>query len=1605
MDILAFKEAFDAFLFKGCLFALAGLSVVFFMLTCGFRKEIEDLIKKTGPFFVVFFFTWAAWAFISSFPTQEEKEEILKAEKEQEEVNKAWGAFFAGGLVSDNVANVVSVANPNSQLSTGNIGIDNWQHFHNGNIQQENSTLQLQLTTTTTLTNTDFERGFVLTRIGTNEVFDFSTPSNAVVCADWLQFGATEDWVYLELGDSSQGLGGERLRVHSDGWLAALQPTSTVFVAKECYPFKTTLGIAPKVNWNVSSQNSALAPNSCPLTLLSCFWYESSLSNTLVVTWQNALYNRLIETPISFQVEYFPNGDFVYRYDLASIRAKLASGNFSENWASNVVIGADSQNSASLLLCDSPLLGHPHSGLASLGGYALKNATLTSLAFHRLESDDSPGSDRDNDGISIEDELFVYRTDPYNADSDYDGLSDYDEIFVHASNPNNPNSISPIYPDGFALALGDIDPFSYPIGSTNTVYEHIFYTGKANAPFVYPESTTETAVLKVTVSGTGSGRLIVGDKVVPLLGSSTGFTRLAGLGSGITNTLLLAVEKGVKKTIWFSKPEGLDVAIDSDDFLIGELPAIYKPRGWIAFPHTQALIPCIHDFKAKGKTLSLVHGEEFSGMTAMWASSASDVVITNYPPCSAEVHANFKKNQTREISYTVNHPNQLNSTSACFVQELRFCPQFSETDEPNESSSSADTEDDYWEEADESLPTISDDAEDMAAFTNIVQSLTSLTDVLYLYRDNVRTIPLEVPEGEPRHCCPCPEHWKSNYVAQVSYTDKVAVSNTDGSEFEISYEPCTVTVSGVSPSKNFKDATVNFITNGVSYKRIDYTVLGVKITRGEYRTPIERYNTLSPTLGFPVEVCNSPYDSASLVLKTDVLPTNGYVKVSLECDSGDFQIWVPGWYDDEFYWHDYEKLLDSDGKTSAYFSMKKWRSLLKRYRERSELEIRIVSSTVGSCKLKLEYIASNGTNYVYDIAEQKITSLNPLLLADYDRDGAIGKNDVQSWLKGRRFRYWVNECRVVGSVWEEPSLFENIIHGIVGEDNWRNSHVDGAYDLINLFPIAVDFCPFLRSWGNDVSFVITSESGEDAFNYTLANISHQSAGSIRRMPTVDFYGNVLTNAPLYELGRDGIVFSKTRALSFSDASCFLIAEAKKSRDGGLRMSVRVNGEELYSSRLSIQTSSVDDMFRFVSIRGAYENPIEVFSLPPIPPNNPDSELPLKDVFFVHGFNVNEDAAKDWNREMFKRFWVSGMNARYWGVTWSGDYHVAFESFNGLHYHRDVRQALMSAPTLRNLVNQHGHDAVVIGHSLGNMVVSEALLKGAKAKTYIMLDAAVASEAYRPQLQAENIELLDKYVPSDWDGYHSRTWAANWYTWFTNNSSDVRGELGWAGHFAPLLENPNLEVYNFYSSGDEVFAEASQVPGLVTGMFHWPTFSLSWPFVDIDFTPDAFPWQKQEVFKGINVAGSLSAGWGFHCWTTNINNEVIKVRCSVAGANALVANGSIVTNAVFDRGVSAMFKPDISDFEKADILAYHIPAVSSPAGKVISIGEKEDDGLDYNLNDETCRENGWGREGASVENETGHQLIVDDWLHSDIKNMAYFFIYPAFEKILEKGNLK
>ena len=1446
--------------------------------------------------------------------------------------------------------------------------------------------------TTRTIEASDFERGFLLTRIGTDEEFDFAPPSNATIVSDWRAFGAATDWIYASVkwkmesvkwgtGNGEQGTDDEtKLRIHSDGWVEVKDgPTF--------YPLRTILGIVPEANW----------PQILHFTLYtlhsSQVWYAITPEGSLLITWQNALLDRDTGKPISFQIEFKTDGQFVYRYDLSRLDADSVT---------NILAGA------------------------SFAGNTLATNSLptnvTSMAFYPLSENDAYDQDPDNDGLLTIDELFFYNTDPHNADSDYDGLNDGEELFTYGTNPLNPHSIRQDYYDGLAVRLGDLDPFSYPEGSTNTVLEHVFYSGSTNGVFSYPISTSETAVLKVMVSGSGIGRLIVGEAVVPLVPKPP-------LRSGVeTNTLLLAVGKGVRKEVWFDKPDGLDVAMRSSDLMIGSLPTWYWPRGWIAFPHKEATEPCIHDFYSKGRVASLVHGEEFPGLTATWSSEAQGVAITNVPPVSAEIHGSFPKSQERSISYTITHPDYICGVTN-YEQTLRFCPKHVDEPENGSGGGSDDEEPEYWScdcaaggncsccsgewchcscwncpcNANQS-PTLGDDDSDAEeSFTNIVDGTQqALADVFYLYRANTKAKHLVVPSGTPAECCPCPEHRHTNYVAKVAYTSRVAVDYSDGSgEFKVSHVPCDVTLSGVSPSRDFGDSTVVFVTNGVEYSRHDYTVLGVRFESDYSRPPLSEYNQRSSSFGYPITVCTNIGEAATIVLRTDVLLTNGVVRLSMLNATGGFQVWLPEWWDNNADYHAPELLLSSVDRTERYFSIMQWRGIMQRYgwyNGPRTLAVKVLSSSQGHCDLKFEYAASNGTGRIHDHAQQRVTSVNPPLLPDYNRDGRIGLDDITRYLWRSTFRYWINECKVTGDVWEEPSLFEGVADALVGLDNWRNGHVDGRYDLVNLFPVAVSAEPFLDAWGGSgsVNVKIRCLDGDDVFRFTLANIGHSDAGSVRTAPRFNIAGQPLHSATMNWLTNSLTISSGQYNASFGRNSALLVCEAAKPTWLGLLLSVEVDGNMMYAFRLPMNMSTVDNMFRFVNIRGAYENEMFTFSGTNAPPNNPDSELADKDVFFVHGFNVDLDGARNWNREMFKRFWVSGMNARYWGVTWTGD----SGAVNGLHYHRDVRQALMTAPTFRNLVNSNGVNSVVIGHSLGNMVVSEALLKGANASTYIMLDAAVASEAYRPELQADNDEIIAKYQPGDWSGYDSLTWAANWYTWFTNDVNDARGKIGWAGHFAPLLNRQGLDVYNFYSSGDEVFTENPETPGIATGVFHWPTLNLEWPFFHLNLELDAFPWQKQEVFKGVNAAGSLSAGWGFHCWTTNINNETVWVRYSATDANAMVADGSIVTNAVFDRGVSAMFSSTISDYDIADILAFHIPAVSSPAGKVVlRTAQPGQEVKDLNLNESTFRANGWGR----IDQEDPN--IFMPWLHSDIKNMAYYYVYPAFTNIVEKGGMK
>ena len=1225
--------------------------------------------------------------------------------------------------------------------------------------------------TTRTLDGDDFRRGFVMTHVGTDEPYDFSPSAGASVCADWRAFGAAEDWVYANVewkmengkcgtGDGDGGTNDETsLRIHSDGWLEMLgSPVPLKF-----WPLKAKLEIVPEANWPLIFNSS-----------YSIFHSLVTPSNTLQATWQNVLLNGDTNAPVGVQAEFWTDGRFDFRYDLSRGGGRGATA-LPDGAITNILVGASFGDD-----------GWTTNSLPT---------NVTSLAFWPISPEDAYDPDADGDGLPTIDELFVYHTAPHNSDSDYDGLTDYEELFIYHTDPLDPHSAGGPYYDGLAVKIGDLDPFAYPEGSTNTVLEHVFYSGTTNGAFAYPQSGGGTAILKVMVSGSGAGRLVVGDSVVPLVAPPQ------MRGGAATNTLLLAVDKGVRQAVWFEKPDGLDVAKKSDDFLIGEMPTPLRPRGWFAFPHTEATVPCIHDFNTKSKTVSLVHGEEFPGLTATWDGGAPDVVISNVPPVSASIGGNFPKDDVKSISYTLDHPKRLNDSEITIAQEVRFCPQVSPTDETNTVGEAAlDNAGATWTDEGDDAPPMpaldDDDAGAEEAFTNIVGgAVQTLSDVLYLHRDNTRTESLEVP-GETCRCCPCPEHWNTNYVAKVSYTGNVAVKDSGGNDFDISYDPCTVTLSGVSPSHAFHDSAVGFVTNGAPYKLNCYTVLGLKIDRPDGDMPIARYNQLSPSFGFPVEVCTNLSDASSLVLHTDVLLEGGYVRLALEGVSGNFEIWLPEWHDDQYTWHKAEKLLDGRTKRERCFSMRTWRSIMRRYSGTRELDVKVLSSSAGSCTLRFEYAASDGTGSVHDFAAQRLSSVNPVLLVDYDRDGAVGAADKARHMAGRYAYFWVNDDKWRGDDAFETHLFRNS----------GNDVVDGRNDLINFLPIAVNVAPFASHWSSGAVYYRLEAHSPAMGNakFAFADIDWSQIGNAQLGTDSDVDGNALYEAPVSELGEGTNLPPAFVSLAQAGRSTLFMEFPDRTNSyecDGLRLKAYSSADDalLFSAAIKIHVGDVAEMMGWLNLRDAAGGPDGVPTRLATP-DWPAEEHEPGNLVFVHGYNMAEDAeTPPWAKNVFKKLWWAGLDRGFIAVQWRGNEgqtYIPGVGFTTPNYYGNVQNAFATASALKTAMDDIGGPKWFLAHSLGNMLVSAAIQDcGMPHEKFFMLNAAVAMEAFDPTGGITQVSH-DNMTPEAWTNYTDRVRATHWFERFP--AGDGRRLLTWKGRFGNVTN-----IVNFYSTQEEV----------------------------------------------------------------------------------------------------------------------------------------------------------------------------------------------------------
>ena len=357
------------------------------------------------------------------------------------------------------------------------------------------------------------------------------------------------------------------------------------------------------------------------------------------------------------------------------------------------------------------------------------------------------------------------------------------------------------------------------------------------------------------------------------------------------------------------------------------------------------------------------------------------------------------------------------------------------------------------------------------------------------------------------------------------------------------------------------------------------------------------------------------------------------------------------------------------------------------------------------------------------------------------------------------------------------------------------------------------------------------------------------------------------------------------------------------------------------------------------------------------------------VFFIHGANVSEQNARAWASEMFKRLYHAGANMEFYPIAWESDIGPSY------NYQVNASNAFVTASRLAPYINSIPGRRVVIAHSLGTMVAAAAIQDyGMQVEKLIMLNSAIPSEAFDPSLA--DASPTNRLVHDEWTSYTNACWASEWHKLFA--SGDARNALTWRGRFAAVVP----VAVNFYSSGDEVlelYTDAHN-PSWYNGF----SPSGNWG--------ERYSWHKQELYKGrkslLGFIGTTAwSGWGF-------KSNVLGARVwSADDANAATDLSVFATNTVFNPYPISITNAVATRLEIDSHLTQGIPALSPPTGRTRF---SEDVMQSIDMNTPLYMANTWPRPD---DGELGGRF-----LHSDIKNVAYFFVHPIFQKIVEVGRL-
>ena len=593
-----------------------------------------------------------------------------------------------------------------------------------------------------------------------------------------------------------------------------------------------------------------------------------------------------------------------------------------------------------------------------------------------------------------------------------------------------------------------------------------------------------------------------------------------------------------------------------------------------------------------------------------------------------------------------------------------------------------------------------------------------------------------------------------------------------------------------------------------------------------------------------------------------------------------------------------------------------WKALMRRasYGESSDLPIYITSSSTGTVSLVFRYWNVIDGKFVQDQACQKFSSVNPVLLVDYDRDGVLGAIDIARHMDGRYAYFWQNDDK-----WKGDDAFES---HLINRVNSSDNIVNGRNDLINFLPISVDVAQFASHWSSSAVYyrLEAHSSALHKAKLAFASIARTQIGDAPIGNDNDIYGNSLREAPVFELGNGTNLPPAFVSLTHPGRSTLFMEFPEIARYNSLYLNVYSKSDNalLFSSSIKLHVGEVSEMIGWENLRsvagGSSGLPTRLAT-----DDWPTTEHKVGNVVFVHGYNMAEgEETQLWAQNVFKKLWWSGLDRGFIAVQWRGNEGQVAGTLTP-NYYGNVQNAFQTAPALSNAMATVQGPKWFVAHSLGNMLVSAATQDyGLQYEKYFMLNAAIAIEAF-DSIDGITVESHDNMTPRSWTNYVDKVRATHWYERFPEG--DGRRLLTWKNRFSDVLD-----IVNFYSTEEEV---------VNNGDGDWHTIAVR-----------NYVWYNQETRKGLwpMMLHEYEGGWEFNSFYDTVagswlGNEYVEHRYHMAPANAAVLTDPQLRQKPFflDFANPEMYSSPngvivASNYlYRAEMLAYAIPSESFAVG--------------------------------------------------------------------------